>query len=106
MTSIVGLPGERVYRGDSVLYHMRILYRTRMVRSTYIPYAYGTIFRSAFIFSTCGGMMSSCSPGKAVLDIVCGSLSASLCVKDLYNGSSRCVLLGSVVLTPCESERR
>ena len=51
-------------------------------------------------------MMSSCSPGKAVLDIVCGLLSASLCVKDLYNGSSRCVLLGSVVLTPCEFERR
>ena len=48
----------------------------------------------------------SCSPGKAVLDIVCGSLSASLCVKDLYNGSSCCVLLGSVVLTPCEFERR
>ena len=49
----------------------------------------------------------SCSPGKAaVLDIVCGSLSASLCVKNLYNGSSRCVLLGSVVLTPCEFERR
>ena len=51
-------------------------------------------------------MMSSCSPGKVVLDIVCGSLSASLCVKDLYNGSSRCVLLGSVVLTLCEFERR
>ena len=50
--------------------------------------------------------MSSCSPGKAVLDIVCGSLSTSLCVKDLYNGSSHCVLLGSVVLTPCEFERR
>ena len=47
--------------------------------------------------------MSSCSPGKAVLDISCGSLSASLCVKDLYNGSSRCVLLGSVVLTPWNS---
>ena len=43
---------------------------------------------------------------KAVLDIVCGSLSASLCVKDLYNGSSRCVLLCSVVLTPSEFERR
>ena len=48
----------------------------------------------------------SCSPGKAVLDIVCGSISASLCVKDLYNGSNRCVLLGSVVLTPCDFERR
>ena len=47
------------------------------------------------------------TPGKsAVLDIVCGSSNASLCVKDLYNGSSRCVLLGSVVLTPCEFERR
>ena len=35
--------------GGSVLYHMRILYRTRMVctiRVWYIPYAYGTIFRT------------------------------------------------------------
>ena len=51
-------------------------------------------------------MMSSNSPGRAVVDIVCGSLTASLRVEDLCNGSSRCVCLGSVVLTPCEFERR
>ena len=50
--------------------------------------------------------MSSCSPGSTVVDIVCDSLTASLCVKDLHNSSSRCVRLGSVVLTPCEFEHR
>ena len=38
-----------VLLGVYVLYHMRILYRTRMVctiRVWYIPYAYGTIFRT------------------------------------------------------------
>jgi len=51
--------------------------------------------------------MSSTSPGKIVLDVVCGSLSAKLCMTDLYNGvlvAAR-VHLGSVILTPCEFER-
>jgi len=49
--------------------------------------------------------MSSTSPGKIILDVVCGSLSAKLCVTDLYNGSSRCVHLDSEILTSCEFER-
>ena len=50
--------------------------------------------------------MSSSSPGT--IKVVCGWLNATLCVKDLSNGSSRCVHLGSPaeILTPCEFERR
>ena len=54
--------------------------------------------------------MSFCSPvsfpSQSAVNVICGFLCASLRVNDLEGGSSRCVVLGFAVLTPCEFERR
>ena len=40
------------------------------------------------------------------VNVTCGSLTAKLLVKDLYDGRSRCILHGEAVVTPCDFERR
>ena len=41
-------------------------------------------------------------PPDDVVDIVCGTLQAKLLTKELSSGTSRCIILGGNLLTPCD----
>ena len=50
-------------------------------------------------------MASNESSPVLTVDIVCETLQANLNTKDLFSGSSPCILFGSRLLTPCDFQR-